>query len=168
MNASVCYCLICGVWIMGVPRIVPPQTTPASFANLLQILKANEKVVVTEQDGRVTTGILEKLTVAELTVLTPERRLIAEPSVKQIRRIDSVWNGALIGASVGGAVYLGGQAFCGINQLNCNAARGAEVWIPGSPLTAVLGPLIGAVVGALVDRAKGNEVVYSRSQPSSR
>lgn len=142
------------------PGTAQAQILARSFDELRQILKADETIVVTDESGRQTKGRLAEISATSLTVLAPERLIFAERAVAQIRRTDSIWNGTLLGAAAGGAVYLGGLMFCEANKLDCGAAGGAEVWMPGSPMTAWLAPAAGAILGALVDRAKGNAVIY--------
>jgi hypothetical protein len=86
---------------------------------------------------------------ASLTVLTPEKQIFFEPRVAQIRRTDSVWNGALIGAGVGCAVFWAGS---GIED-----DPAVYYWLY---IGSWLFPTAGAVVGALLDRASGNEPIY--------
>lgn len=142
------------------PSPAPAQTVTRSFDELQQVLKLGETILITDESGRQTKGKVAGVSGASLTVLAPEQQIFPARSVAQIRRTDSLWNGALIGAGVGVAVYVGGLMNCSANQWNCNNARGAEQWIPGSPMTAWLAPAVGALVGALRDRAKGNEPIY--------
>jgi hypothetical protein len=137
------------------PSSAQAQIVVRSFTELQRILKVDETVVITDESGRQTRGKVADVSAASLTVLTPEKQTFLERSVAQIRRTDSLWNGVLIGAGVGGAVFGVGWISCVSQDVGC------EIWgDPGGFVTSWLAPAAGGIVGALLDRAKGNEPIY--------
>jgi hypothetical protein len=90
---------------------------------------------------RVRKGVLASLVLPQPGLLPP---LLKAQERASAERRDSVWNGTLIGASVGaagGAVW--GLKTCGSNDDECFAIAG--------PVGILGGAGIGAVVGAIAD-----------------
>jgi hypothetical protein len=83
------------------PSPGPAQTVASSFEELRQVLKKGQTVVVTDASGQRTKGKVADLSPSSLVVLIREARTFTEGTVTEIRTIDSVWNGALIGAAIG-------------------------------------------------------------------
>jgi hypothetical protein len=119
------------------------QTVSNSFEELRQSLKKGQTVVVTDMSGRRTK---EKWGARTLT----------EDTVREIRVIDPLWNGALIGAVAG---------------------TGLATWDylidPSEPGNGViftvaigLGTAIGAGIDALVNR--GGKIVYTAPRQTRR
>jgi hypothetical protein len=131
------------------PNNAQAQVVARSFDDLQRILKVGEKVVVTEDSGEQTRGKVANVSATSLTVLTPGKQLFLERTVAQIRRSDSLWNGALIGAGVGGLTFFAGT---GIED-----DPAVYYWLY---IGSWLFPTTGAIVGALLDRATGNEPIY--------
>jgi len=127
------------------------QSIASSFDELRQLVKVGETVVVTGADGRETKGRIEGLTASTLVVRAPELRAFAEGDVTRIRRSDSVWNGALIGAGAGGAIALWG----------IGTTRGtSDAFYGWAYVGSWLAPAAGAVAGAFIDRSIGGASVF--------
>jgi len=125
------------------PRAARAQTTVTSLADLRQVLKNGQTIVVTDASGQRFKGKLRDVSTSppSLVILTPGPRTFPEGSIAEIRTTDSVLNGALIGGAIG---------------------TGLAVWDylidpsePGNgPIFAVaigLGTAIGAGIDALID-----------------
>src|SRR4029079_2020075 len=107
-------------------------------------------VVVTDDTGRKIRGKVEELSPSSLIVVTkgPSRRTFVESTVTEIRRSDSLVNGALLGAGVGAGLALWDYLI--------------DPSEPGNGVITVvsvgLGTAIGAGIDALVN--KGGKVLY--------
>lgn len=77
------------------------QPIARSFEDLPRTLKVGQTVFVTDATGRQTKGKIANLSASTLVVLTPETRTFADGAVTEIRTVDPLWNGALIGVGVG-------------------------------------------------------------------
>ena len=112
------------------------QTVSSSFEELRQSLKNGQKIVVTDTSGRRTR---EKWGTRALT----------EDTVREIRVIDPLWNGAVLGATIGAGLatwdYLIDPSEPG-NGIIFTVSIG-------------LGTAIGAGVDALIGR--GGKIVYA-------
>lgn len=160
------------------PSNARAQTATQSFTELQGMLRRGQMVVVTDESGRETQGKLAELSVSSLVIFTKEKthdsrgmehetwtakQSFAEGAIKEIRRRDSLGNGALIGLAVGAipavvaAVVFGGA--CANEGGSCPAY---SVGLPA--LFAGAGAAIGAGVDAMIGRHK---VVYV-SPPRTR
>jgi hypothetical protein len=149
-------------WVALAPGTAGAQTVANSFEELQRMLKPGQMVVIADDAGVETKGKVLDISASSLTILTPDQRTFPNSGVAQVRRTDSLWNGALIGAGVGGGAFGLGWLSCVYQDVGC------DFWgDPGGFVTSWLAPATGAIVGALMDRAKGNEPIYrARSQPS--
>jgi len=144
------------VLLILTPGRAPAQTVANSFEELRQVLKKGQAVAVTDASGQRIKGKVADVSPSSLVILIPEARTFTEGSITEIRRTDSVWNGALIGAAIG---------------------TGLAMWDyfidPSEPGNAVvfteaigLGTAIGAGVDALVNR--GGKVLYAAPRQTRR
>lgn len=118
-------------------------------------VKPGQSVVVEDVRGSSISGRVAKVTASSLIVLAPDAVTIPLDSVSTIQAGDSIWNGLLIGAGVGGALaVLGLQTES--DAIYFHAYIGAWLY-----------PTTGAVVGALVDRAR-RKTIFRRSSRSDR
>ena len=163
-----CFVLAAATLTSLTPANAIAQTASNSFEQLQNIVSTGQIVVVTDDTGRKIKGKIASISGSSLVIQSTDRLIFAESAVTEVRRTDSLWNGTLIGAGVGFAVFAIGRLNCEANQWNCGAARGAENWIPGSPVTGWLGPLAGGIAGALLDRARGNNLIYRGLSHASR
>src|SRR5713101_7513816 len=142
MTALTRYCVVAMATLGSLaPVTAAAQTVASSFEELQRILSNGQIVVVTDDTGRRIKGRVVDVAGPSLTIQCTHRLVLPENTVKEVRRSDSSLNGMLIGAGVGVGVFGVGRLICEANKRNCGAARGAENWIPGSPVSAWLGPL---------------------------
>lgn len=96
------------MWLM-VPVNSCAQIPATSFDELSRILRSGQEVTVTSTDGHRSRGKVGTLTASTL-VLEPPRKLfrrrgprqsIAESSVTTVTRVDSPWEGMLVGLAAG-------------------------------------------------------------------
>jgi hypothetical protein len=147
------------VTVLLAPAAVGAQSVARSFAELQPLVKIGQTVIVTDVNGETTKGRVIDLSASTLAVRTPEPKAFPESRVVSVRRTDSLWNGALIGAGAGGAVAVAGF----------QATRGESDAVYGWAYVASwLAPVVGAVVGAFVDRSVGNAPIYLASPPISK
>jgi hypothetical protein len=133
----------------------------SSFAGLEARLRPGERVVVTQYSGDVVRGRV--VSIVPLTVADPETGEslgtasleLAEADVERLTvlRKDSLWNGALIGLGVGGAVVF--AADC--NSPDCDRVQPVVV-----PLTLALGVGLGALFDFL---KKEEKLLYAADSP---
>jgi hypothetical protein len=133
-----------------IPGSAGAQTAAHSFEDLQRMLKVRETVVVSDESGRQVKGKVEKLSSHSITV---GGRTFSDAVVTEIRLLDPLWNGMLIGAAIG---------------------TGLATWDymidpsePGNAVifTAAIG--IGSALGAGVDalRKKGGRLLYAWARP---
>jgi hypothetical protein len=157
-------------WLGGLALAVclAPATalaqTAQSFEDVQRRVKTGQTVRVTERTGQQTTGKVAEVSPSSLTLVTEEttrdaagnerrtwtgRRTFVEATISELRRPNSVVNGALIGAGVGAGLSLWDYLI--------------DPSEPGNAaITAVLvgvGLAAGAGIDALVNR--GGELVYA-------
>jgi hypothetical protein len=148
--------LMVATLVLG-PVMAEAQTTD-SFEYLPGILKAGQTVIVTSEGATRTKG---KVVDVSATSLALDGRVFPSDSVTAIERRDSSWNGLLIGLGVGiGAARLSVVRTCDLPDSECAAIVGTVI---GLPLIAA-----GAVIGALIDRAVGNDLVYAAPSHGAR
>ena len=145
MNRATSRVVVCLVALL-IPTRSEAQSPATTLADLQRVLQAGDEVFVTEANGRRSRNVVVDVTPSELIVRSKSvwrfkglgpRRLVMESSIARVTRVDSVWQGALIGYATG----------LGLGLASCNADRGDCV-----PMYAVAGPtLIGGAVGATID-----------------
>lgn len=136
------------------PASAEAQTPARSFEELRGIVKAEETVIVTDMRGRRVKGALAAIDVNSLSLATDGRtQTFARSEVSTVRVPDGLGNGILIGAGAGLGAALGILAIIGSGDgyVLPSAKVGAPLLLSG----------IGALVGAVVDRAHENgQVLY--------
>ena len=135
-----------------------------SFARLSEVLKPGNVVFVTDENGAQTKGKVRELSAASMQLLTPGmyEKSVVFPSERVVRvsKIDSRWNGFLIGTAIGAVpgIILGSL----FNEYCYNEGGGH---CPG--MIAVVGGatgLIGGWIGYGIDGAiNGQTLVYARA-----
>jgi hypothetical protein len=107
-------------------------------------------VVVIEDNGRKITGTVRDLSPASITVGTS---VLHETAVRELRRSDRVWNGALIGAAIGTGLATWDYA------IDPSEPGNAVVF------TAAIG--LGSAIGAGIDALAKGKVLYSSPQKAT-
>ena len=137
------------------------QSVSDSFDALQGRVNSGTRVVVKDQTGRETEGVLTSLTASgiALTVGNDQRQWSADEVRELRRRGDSVKNGALIGMGIGlGAGFVGGMAMGAWMSNEGGNAAGAFLAM------SALGAGIGAAAGAGFDGLRqGQTVLFRRS-----
>ena len=77
------------------------QTVATTFEELERILRTGQTIEVVDAGGQRTRGKIADLAGASLVILVPATRTFTEADVVEIRAIDRLWNGALVGAAIG-------------------------------------------------------------------
>jgi hypothetical protein len=147
--------------IVWVPTAASSQTIATSFEDLAHILKQGQEVVVIDTRGRETRGkvlqsLPSSLVLLEGNGLTSGRVNLVPENVREIRRLDSRANGALIGMSIG----LG----AGIAIISAMCADGPDCgpWAQVGIATAGVGSAVGVGVDTLI--GKGGQIVFRSPQ----
>ena len=141
--------VVTAVVLLG-PVTAGAQTTD-SFERLPGILKAGQTVVVSSNDGRSTRG---KVVSVSATSLTLDVGVFPSDSVTAVERRDSSWNGILIGLGAGiAAARVSVGKTCDLPDPECAAIVTTAIGLP------LIGA--GALIGWGVDRAIGNDYLYS-------
>jgi len=114
-------------------------------------VKPGDTIVVTDPLGRETRAVFSEATSNTLVVIAGGNQQQLTPAdIGRIEVADSLWNGTIIGAAAGAWVGLGASG------ASCSP-RCASAMTSG----AVSAGLVGAVIGALADRAvAGRRVLY--------
>jgi hypothetical protein len=130
-----------------------------SLEELMGIVKAEETVIVIDMRGRRVKGVLTAVDKDSVSLATDGRtQTFARSEVSTVRVADGFGNGALIGAGAGLGTALGILAIAGSGDgyVLPSAKVGAPLLLSG----------IGALVGALIDRAHGRVLYVSPGQTS--
>jgi hypothetical protein len=136
--------------VVFLPSTLNAQPTDR-FEDLQHKLKAGQTVVITDANGGETRGKLTSISSSSLEVLSDEKRAFEKTTVREVRKIDSVWNGVLIGAAAGGAVAVVGFL---ATQGSSDSAYG---W---AYIGSWLAPVGGALGGYFIDKQVGNGPMY--------
>lgn len=97
------------------PSDARAQSVARSFGELQGLVRPGETVVVTDENGRELKGKLGEISASSLALLTiggmgdgrgsqqasPREQRLSEGAVREIRRLDGLRNGMLIGLAVG-------------------------------------------------------------------
>lgn len=148
--------------LLFLPGGARAQNASSSFGDLPGLIKTDDAVLITESDGHRIKGKVVNLTPSSVTLLVDgvETRAFQEPSIRKIARVDSRWNGALIGIAAGA---IPGSR---IAQFSCGEGPSGtceRAAVAGALLFGGIGAAIGAGIDGLI-----NKVVYiSRQQPAS-
>ena len=135
--------------LVGFPVVASAQqkdrTVPAqSFEALRTRLRAGDRIIVRDAEGRTTRGRLSAIAGDRIEIKSwrwrsfrIRQRVFTDTAVRRIEFEDRTWNGALIGLGVAGAAI----------GITCKADDGGY----GCLSVLVLAPPIGAIVGTAVD-----------------
>jgi hypothetical protein len=124
-----------------------------SFEELTALVKAEETVIVIDMSGRRVKGALTAVDKDSVSLATDGRtQTFARSEVSSVRVADGLGNGVLIGAGAGLGTALSILAITGAGDgyVLPSAKVGAPLLLSG----------IGALVGALIDRAHEGRVLY--------
>lgn len=138
------------------PVTARAQAPVDSLADLWSRVRSGRTIYVTDASARETKGVLVKVTDTALTMLVDGKETeIPALSVRQVeKRGDSLRNGFLIGAAIGGASAAAALANC---DTEC---RGSDDKLDAGFFVAVIAAEFGGI-GALIDYAiPGRTVVY--------
>jgi hypothetical protein len=121
-----------------------------TFEDLQRTLKRDQTVVVVDDAGLRIRGKVQELSPSSLIILTKGagRRTFVESTVAEVRRPDSVANGALMGAGVGAGLALWDYLI--------------DPSEPGNGVITVVSVGLGAAIGAGIDALinKSGKVLY--------
>jgi hypothetical protein len=141
------------------PAGAAAQTTARSFEELMGIVTAEQKVIVTDVRNRRVKGALTAIDEGSLSLATDGlTQTFARSEVSIVQMVDGLANGALIGAGLGFGAALGILAVVGSGDDHAlpSAKIGAPLLLSG----------IGALVGGLVDRVhQGGRILYASPGP---
>jgi hypothetical protein len=154
----------CATALMLCPTSSGAQTPAASFHELRAIVKDGDQVLLTDSNGRLTRGRLITIAPSSLGLMVEEPRFLfltrrmpqtfSDSDVTTVARIDSRWNGALIGFAVG---FRPGW------PLPCDSGLYCEL---GTAFVAPALGVLGAVSGFVLDGTI-NQTVYRGTSPAS-
>jgi hypothetical protein len=160
--------------IVLVAGLILSVVTPAAFAQdadgqadsfdtLSRSLNIGQKVKVSSDRDRATVGTLVSVSADQLVVSRkpwfrrPVERTFTRDSVRQIDRVDSAWNGALLGgAAAVGFTAASCAVGCASDEQGLYWALGLYVYVPA-------GILLGGLIDSLV-----TESVYKRPAAAHR
>jgi hypothetical protein len=143
----------------------------SSFRDLPSGIKVNQTIEIETDNGGLVTGKVAEITPTSITVLRRpapavdgtrpnqlERLTVSEQGVRRIRRMDSLWNGAVIGFVAGAipASYIF-QFGCGEDG-SCGSAGAMGLLIGGG---------VGLAVGAGVDGLLHKTLYEAAAAPNS-
>jgi hypothetical protein len=145
---------------LAVPAAAQPVAI--SFADLPRTVRVGQEVVIRDNDGKKTKGLVAAISGSSLRLDVPKNKrnptgiaTFAEADVARIARTDKVGNGALIGLGIGTGLGVAvAEGSCGDYE-ECHAmarAVGYGVFIP-----------LGAIAGAVVDKFIGPKTVFLSS-----
>jgi len=141
-------------WVLILGTCAAAQAQPVSaFPDLWMRLKSGDKVFVLDGSGRETAGVFAKVSDSTLSLLVDgQLRELPPTDVRQIaRQGDSLMNGFLIGAAIGGGLEAAAFSSCDDIYDECLHPAAA----------AAIGGLFFGGVGALIDHfIKGRTVVF--------
>jgi hypothetical protein len=134
---------------------------PDAFAQLSTTLGRNQRVLVQDTAGGKTRGQITDVAPDFIRLRVSDGlgnvrlRTFRNIDVATIRRSDRLWNGLLIGTAAGfAATEIWVYRLCGPRgyDTECAAIALGVGWVSFVPA--------GAVVGALIDKAIGNQLIY--------
>jgi hypothetical protein len=135
-----------------------------SFARLSEVLKPGNVVFVTDEKGAQTKGKVTELSPASMQLLTPGmyERTVVFPSERVVRvsKIDSRWNGFLIGTAIGAVPGLILAHY--FNQYCKNETAGycPVIFVYAGGATGLIGGWIGYGIDGAIN---GQTLVYARA-----
>jgi hypothetical protein len=132
---------------VGFPRPASAQQPADTLAQLSSLAASGDVVVVTDESGKRLKGKIDRISATSLRLsVNGEYQDIEERSIREVtrKRLDSLKNGAWIGAGAGAGVAV--AAIIG----TCSSGGGCHATAPASMLLVFVGG--GAGAGALIDR----------------
>lgn len=165
--------------VAGLPSAAGAQTTEP-FSRLHKLLKAGERVTVTDADGHRIKGTISDVTASTLSVDRQTRmdrprdeRTFGDGSLLQVERRDSLDNGTLIGLGAGivaSWAFVRGQCGPPGRDSECAAYAGLIAFPTFVPIAAAIGAIVDAsyktrVTLAHDDHAAAANGRRSRSNP---
>ncbi len=160
------------------PTLAGAQTVARSFDELKRDLKPAQTVVVTDGTGAKTQGRVAEVSESSLLLRTKEKhrdssghefeswtgqRTFAQTDVTEIIRKDSLRDGTLLGLGIGFAAFV-----LALKTDSCAPFPYDLCYHSHGVFPLLVYPTVGAVAGALIDRATGNARVYlARSRSSA-
>ena len=152
----------CVTALMVFPTSSGAQSPATTFDELRLLVKDGNEVVVTDSNGRRTRGKVATVTASslDLAVVRPKflilrehsQRTFTDTTLTTVTRIDSRWEGGVIGLLAG--VVPVAVGWCHLGDVECHYA------ILGAPVAG----LLGATIGMLIDGSI-NKVVYRTTAP---
>ena len=157
--------------------VATAQTVSSSFAELQGNVRIGQIVVVTEETGRQVIGKVAEVSPLSLVLLKKERKRdatgaeyetwtaresVMETAAISIVHRDSLVNGTLIGLGAGFAAA--GMAFA---TDSCTPFPYDLCYHSYGAFPFIVYPTVGAIAGALIDRAHRNKPLYLRSSVTS-
>ena len=137
--------------LLALGQATPPDVQPPAVQ-----LQPGDRVEVRD-DRQSIRGRLDELTTDEVVLLTEASRVrLPLSAVQRIDRVgDPLWNGTLIGAAIGGGSAIAAMARA------CSNTNCADTSANLDPRLTLIGSLIGAGVGAIIDASiTGRKTVY--------
>ena len=148
MKFTACRLLVGGLFLMGLTSLECSAQLVSTFQQLQLLVRPGDNIYVTDSVGQTTKGRIAELSASSLgLVVNGSRRDLLQTDVREIRqwRADSLKNGAIIGAAVGGAIAaIGVGGACGFGS--CSVG---EV-VAGVSIFTGLGAAIGVGFDALI------------------
>lgn len=152
--------LLALVVVASVSRVSAAQSEVGTPASLRSVVQPGQMVVVTEDSGRETTGVVREVTDSTLTL---DGRVFPASSVYALRRTDPLGNGTLAGVGVAIAATGVFAGRCG--SYHFSEERGLCI---AAALSSVLITVpVGALIGREIDRSIGNHELYRRRRQST-
>jgi hypothetical protein len=158
MKRNLGFAIICVTGLLLCPADSRAQSVATSFNELRRTLRPGDEILVRHADGRLTRALVREISDSSLDVWSKSvlrfRPLgpsgsYPESSIAEVKRVDGLLNGILIGAGVGVVAAIA-------------ACRSDCIEIFAFPAGGMLGGLAGATVDAAI-----RETVY-RAAPKSR
>ena len=134
----------------------------SSFEQLQLLVKPGDNIYVTDAAGVTTKGRIAELSPSSLgLVVKGSRRNLSQTDVHEIRqgRGDSLWNGALIGAAVGG-----GLTAIAVTAVDCCYTFGADAY-GAVAYSAGIGAAIGVGLDALIP---SKQLIFNKSRSAGK
>ncbi len=165
-NRIVWHIAACVTALTLFPTTSGAQSSATTFDELRLAVKDGDQVVVTDSDGRRTRGKIAKVTASSLDLAIERskfvilrehsQRTFTDTDVTRVTRIDSMWQGGVIGSLVGFVSGVVGPI------PRCSGTRRNDIACDPLFRLIVAGPvfgLVGAAIGIGIDGSI-NKVVY--------
>jgi hypothetical protein len=156
---------VTGVFVLALvaicqARMATAQTIPNTFNDLQFLVSPGDRITVVSASGVESSGRIAELGASTLSIETPsgERRFNQDDVIViRQRKADTLMNGVLIGAAIGGGLGLAAEISCGWNEDYC-----------GVPGAAIIGGAIwGVGIGAFADALQKTQRDVFRHGPGT-